>query len=62
MQGSLDDPKVTVNPLAVLAPGFLRNLLGIITGAGEGGSGESTGKPDGAAKPASPPGPRNDQP
>lgn len=34
VQGTLDDPKVTVNPLAALAPGFLRNLLGIFDGAG----------------------------
>lgn len=26
-QGPLDDPRITVNPLAVLAPGFLRNLF-----------------------------------
>ena len=27
VQGPLSDPDVTVNPLAVLAPGFLRNLF-----------------------------------
>ncbi|MGP1396925.1 MAG: YhdP family protein [Inquilinaceae bacterium] len=27
VRGSLDDPTVTVNPLSVLAPGFLRNLF-----------------------------------
>lgn len=35
-QGPLDDPRITVNPLAVLAPGFLRNLffLGSVPGDG----------------------------
>jgi len=32
--GTLDDPKITVNPLSVLAPGFLRNLFGILEGGG----------------------------
>jgi hypothetical protein len=32
VEGPLKDPKVTVNPLAALAPGFLRNLLGIFDG------------------------------
>lgn len=27
IEGSIDDPKVTVNPLAALAPGFLRKIL-----------------------------------
>ncbi len=27
MTGSIEDPRVTVNPLSVLAPGFLRNLF-----------------------------------
>ncbi|MHA1113946.1 MAG: YhdP family protein, partial [Alphaproteobacteria bacterium] len=36
VSGSLDNPKVSVNPLSVLAPGFLRNLFGIL----EGGKGE----------------------
>ena len=29
VQGSLDEPSVTVNPLAALTPGFLRGLFGI---------------------------------
>lgn len=29
MVGSPDDPKISVNPLSALAPGFLRNLFGI---------------------------------
>jgi hypothetical protein len=29
MQGPLDDPQVSVNPLAALTPGFLRGLFGI---------------------------------
>ena len=27
MTGPMDDPKVSVNPLTVLAPGFLRTLF-----------------------------------
>ena len=30
MTGSLDEPKVSVNPLAVLAPGFLRTLFNVL--------------------------------
>ncbi len=37
--GPLGDPKISVNPLAVLAPGFLRNLF--FLGDGEGGGDES---------------------
>ena len=33
-EGPLDDPKVSVNPLAALAPGFLRGLFGIFEGGG----------------------------
>jgi hypothetical protein len=29
VEGALDDPKVEVNPLSALAPGFLRNLFGL---------------------------------
>jgi hypothetical protein len=41
VQGPLDEPTVTVNPLAALTPGFLRGLFGIFDqgrgeGAGEG--------------------------
>ena len=32
MTGNLDDPDVSVNPLATLAPGFLRGLFGIFEG------------------------------
>jgi hypothetical protein len=32
MTGSLDDPDISVNPLATLAPGFLRGLFGIFDG------------------------------
>ncbi len=27
LKGNLSDPKVTINPLSVLAPGFLRKIL-----------------------------------
>jgi hypothetical protein len=36
-EGPLDDPKVSVNPLAALAPGFLRGLFNIFDGGGNGG-------------------------
>lgn len=32
MTGSLDDPDISVNPLATLAPGFLRGIFGIFEG------------------------------
>ncbi|TCZ52736.1 YhdP family protein [Roseicella aquatilis] len=32
VQGPLDDPQVTVNPLAALTPGFLRGLFGLGSG------------------------------
>jgi len=32
--GPLDDARVSVNPLSTLAPGFLRNLFGILGGPG----------------------------
>jgi hypothetical protein len=38
LSGDLAKPKITVNPLAALAPGFLRNLIGIL-------GTESKGKP-----------------
>jgi hypothetical protein len=45
VRGKLDDPKaVTVNPLAALAPGFLRNLLGIFTGGGKADDAPTTPK------------------
>ena len=33
MTGPIEDPKVTVNPLSVLAPGFLRKLFGLFDAA-----------------------------
>lgn len=47
VQGPLGDPDVSVNPLAVLAPGFLRNLF--FLGEGEG----STARPE-SARPSDP--------
>ncbi|HYE51645.1 MAG TPA: DUF3971 domain-containing protein, partial [Azospirillaceae bacterium] len=41
VQGPLEEPEIGVNPLAVLAPGFLRNLFFLPQPAGEGGE---TGK------------------
>ncbi len=37
VRGSFDDPKVGINPLATLTPGFLRGLFGIFDGGGKGG-------------------------
>lgn len=34
--GPIDEPEISVNPLAALAPGFLRNLFGEIAGGGAG--------------------------
>ena len=46
--GTTEEPKITVNPLAVLAPGFLRNLFSIF----DGNSGDSG---DGSEAPLQPP-------
>jgi len=35
MTGDLGDPEVSVNPLSVLAPGFLRGLFSVIGESGE---------------------------
>ncbi len=34
VRGSIETPTITVNPLAALAPGFLRNLFSIFDGGG----------------------------
>jgi len=34
IKGPLNRPTVTVNPLTALAPGFLRDLIGVLTGGG----------------------------
>lgn len=44
VKGSIDDPDVSVNPLSVLAPGFLRGLFGGFGGIEEG---EATVFPEG---------------
>jgi hypothetical protein len=33
-EGSLNDPKLTVNPLSAIAPGILRKILGVVDGTG----------------------------
>jgi len=46
--GSMDDPDVTVNPLSMLAPGFLRNLFDVFepgTGVGSGAASPSQSGP-----------------
>lgn len=42
VRGPLEEPTITVNPLAAIAPGFLRNLFSIFDG---GSSGGGDGKP-----------------
>ena len=44
LSGPLDDPRTAVNPLSVLAPGFLRNLFGPLLGT-DGGDRDAAGKP-----------------
>ena len=44
-KGPLDDPQVSVNPLAALAPGFLRGLFNIFDGSGNGGDQDFTPLP-----------------
>ncbi|MBT5050715.1 MAG: hypothetical protein HOM58_19595 [Rhodospirillaceae bacterium] len=44
--GSVDNPKISVNPLAALAPGFLRNLIGIFDGSIKPDGGNSSVIPD----------------
>jgi hypothetical protein len=41
VSGALGDPRVTVNPLSALAPGFLRNLFGIFSLPGESPTGST---------------------
>jgi hypothetical protein len=45
LSGDLDDPSVTVNPLAALTPGFLRGIFGVFdNGGGSAAPSESKGK------------------
>jgi len=41
VSGALGDPRVSVNPLSALAPGFLRNLFGIFSLPGESPTGST---------------------
>jgi hypothetical protein len=50
--GSLDEPRISVNPLAALTPGFLRNLFDIFSGSGDSGA-----EGDDGAVPNAPPAP-----
>jgi len=43
--GPIGHPDVSINPLAALTPGVLRNLFGIFGGGSEYDSGEKTGEP-----------------
>ncbi|WP_211112469.1 DUF3971 domain-containing protein [Azospirillum sp. SYSU D00513] len=45
-RGPLGEPDISVNPLAVLAPGFLRNLFFLGDGPGSGGGAPSGPPPD----------------
>ncbi len=53
VSGSTDDPKVSVNPLSILAPGFLRNIFGVFE-SGTSPEGEQTENPL-AESPTEPP-------
>jgi hypothetical protein len=44
--GTREDPDVTVNPLSALAPGFLRNIFGVLDGTGGGAPPSDGGPPD----------------
>lgn len=50
-QGPVKDPKVSVNPLSVLTPGFLRGIFDLMKGPSEP---EAQGVPSGGAVPAAP--------
>ncbi len=50
LSGNLDDPRTRVNPLTVLAPGFLRDLFGPLLGV-DGRDRNPDGRPDGKADP-----------
>ncbi len=43
VEGSIDEPDVSVNPLSALAPGVLRDLFGIFDGSSSNGGAESGG-------------------
>lgn len=45
LQGPLEDPQVSVNPLAALTPGFLRGIFGIGQGGGQGGGETPAARP-----------------
>ncbi len=47
MRGDLEEPELSVNPLSLLAPGFLRDLF---MGGGGGGGGGASGGETGAAR------------
>jgi AsmA-like C-terminal region len=49
--GSLDEPRISVNPLAALTPGFLRGLFDIFSGSGDSG-GEDGATPDAPPAPS----------
>jgi hypothetical protein len=50
--GPFSDPKINVNPLSALAPGFLRNLF--LFDAGTPSSGSGGGQPSGSSTPPGP--------
>ena len=49
-RGPIDDPSISVNPLAALAPGFLRGIFNMFDGGGEEGSEDFTPLPQPSQK------------
>jgi hypothetical protein len=56
LRGRFADPRVTVNPLSAVTPGFLRGVFDIFDGAGPPGGDFGGGAPGRAPPPKSPPG------
>lgn len=52
VSGAIDDPKVSVNPLSTITPGFLRGLFGIFDGPGKSPTGFDTRPEPGSTGPA----------
>lgn len=52
VSGPIDDPKVSVNPLSTIAPGFLRGLFGIFDGPSKSPTGFDTRPEPGSTGPA----------
>ncbi len=47
VQGPINSPQVSVNPLSAIAPGILRKILGVVDGSVSGGIARPTRVPTG---------------